>query len=223
MPATACEAIIPGLATDYVAYVNTTEYFAYIHLLFKKPPFWRPVRWIMHLLLPLHCRNEATEHMPGARPWLGLVLMRNVALRDHKAVGPALVLASSRFSAEGFDELNDVAEKMELLRYSSDRQAARAVESIYADEDYGRFRRRALPACVGAPEHIQLFDETMRGNDLLELPGVYKGIPHPFTVLFANTGNPAWSGVIPGTMLPPVVDALARDRFRAPPPLPKVD
>ncbi len=156
--------------------------------------------------------------MPGSQPWLGLVLMRNASLHDHKAVGPALVLASSRFGAEGFDELLDVAEKMEALRHSSDRQAARAIEAIYEDEDYRRFRRRALPACVGAPEHIQLFDETMRGNDLLELPGAYKRLPHPFTVLFANTGNPAWSGVIPGAMLPLVIEVLLRDRFKTPPP-----
>jgi hypothetical protein len=212
------------MAADFLAYVNDTEYFGYIHKLYVTPPFWRPLRWVAHLLRPLHERNVCVQHMPDATPRMGLVLMRNTVLRDPAQAGPALVLVTSLFSPAGFDELYDIAERIDEMSDSTDPAIALAVEAIFEDEEYQSFRRRSLPSCLNAPAHIQLFDELISGNAFIRTPADVGTQDHPFIMLFATeavtSGKSAWSAVVPSKIAAHAVDALFKDRFSKPPPLP---
>ena len=213
------------MAADFLAYVNDKEYFAYVHKLYPAPPFWRPLRWLAHFLLPLHQRNVCIKNMPKAAPRLGMVLMGNIVLHDSDQAGPALVLTTNRFDFAGLQELYDVAERIEELRASPDVATANAVEAIYEDEDYQRFRRRALPACVNAPAHIQLFDELLTGNVLIRIDAEGPTILHPFIVLFAtdtdNQRGPVWSSAVPVKITASAIEILLQKRFSTPPPLPR--
>lgn len=213
------------MTAEFAEYVNDKEYFAYVHKLYATPPIWRPLRWLGHLFLPLYQRNICLAHLPRATPHLGLVLLANVALRDYAAAGPALVLTSDRFDFEGLRELHEAADRIEMLRASSDTEAASSLESIFADEEYQRFRRRPLPACVHAPSHIRLFDELLTGNALVRIDTQGTRITHPFVVLFAteeDRENPAWSAAVPSKIAAPAVEILLQGRPPSlPPPLPR--
>jgi hypothetical protein len=224
LPSQNCAVAAEKMAADFLAYVNDTEYFGYIHKLYVTPPFWRPLRWVAHLLRPLHERNVCVERMPGAAPCMGLVLMRNTVLRDPAQAGPALVLVTRLFSPAGLDELYDIAERIDEMSASTDPDTALAVRAIFEDDEYQSFRRRPLPACLNAPDHIQLFDELISGNAFIRLPTGIDSQGHPFVMLFATeaapAGKPAWSAVLPSKITAHAVDALLSDRFPKPPPLP---
>ena len=213
------------MASDFLAYVNDREYFSYVHKLHTTQPFWRPLRWIAHFLLPLHYRNECEQNMPKATPRLGLVLMGNVVLHDVSQAGPALVLATDRFDFEGLNELHDVSLRIEELRGSPDPAISESINAIFEDEDYQRFRRRSLPACLQAPTHILLFDEQLSGNTLVRIDSHGRSILHPLIVLFATdtdvSGAGAWSSAVPSRITGAVLDVLFKARASTPPPLPR--
>ena len=145
---------------------------------------------------------------------IGLILMRHVSLnRDKKAVAPALALASFDFSGKGLRELFEVALKIEAMRQHPNPSMRRAMEEIFEDEDYKSFRRRPLPDFLAAPSHVMLFDEIMRGDDLIEVPYEGELMPLPFVVMFASRGDPVLaSAILPRKVAKPVVEFLMQER-----------
>lgn len=218
LPSHSCAQITSRLAADFIAYINSADYMAYIHRLYIKPPIWRPLRWLAHFFMPLHLRNVCEANMPSATPRLGLVILRNASLSDPDQAAPALVLASSNFSPEGLEELHAVAEKVTAGDDLSD--GNHEMDALLSDDEYQPYRRRPLPASMQAPEYIELFDETMRGRDFLEVPTSQGPLTHPFVLLFANSGPKNWSAVVPGHIAIQAARALVKDKYASPPPLP---
>lgn len=128
------------------------------------------------------------------------------------------MLACSNFSPEGLEELHAVAEKLTGGGPKSGDNDE--IEALLLDDEFQPYRRRPLPSCINAPEHIELFDETMRGQDFLEIPTAHGGLPHPFVLLFANSGPKKWSAVVPGFIAIQAVTTLLKDKSSSPPPLP---
>ena len=208
---------IQGARQEFQAYLGSIAFWRYVFRLRKKfawtelEGWWWCIR--MRRLLRYFGRHLARK----GDILLGVVVMRNTLLANSHAAAPALVLGSFNFSATGMDELIDVAKRFDALRTSTDDSARDAVRAILADEEYKQFRRRPLPVSVGAPDHLLLFDELMRGEDFFELEYSGDSIPCPFVVLFANRNEPVLtSAVVPRKVAKPVVEYLLAERILSP-------
>jgi len=153
---------------DYFQYVNSPLYAGFIEKEFGSLG-WR--RILLQWSISSQTRNErvvSRELASQGQLVLGSVVLANSGLHELE-VAPALILGTFDTSAHGFIELIRVQNAIWAADESGDSGIIDAVDSIYADLDFDKYRRRPVPAALNAPPEMFFFDQKIRRDDMSTL------------------------------------------------------